>query len=435
MRNRFFGLLIGLFLTCTILGAQVTTIKSGPMLGYLAMREVAVWVQTEKEVSVKMAYWTSGKELQKSFTPTVNTKHDDGFTARLIAGSLAINTSYNYELWIDNKPVKATFPQSFTTRDLFKWRKDAPDFNFAAGSCTYVNEPEFDRPGKGYGSDYKIFESMANDKPNFMIWLGDNIYLRETDWDSRSGIYHRNTHTRTIKDLQRFLTTSHHYAIWDDHDYGPNDSERSYYLKDVTLKAFKDFWANPNYGVGGSQGITGFFDWYDCDFYLMDDRWYRSPQGEDGEMLGKAQMDWLIESLRTSNARFKFISIGSQVLNSVRSSENLTMFPAERKRLLEALDKYNVKGVVFLTGDRHHSEVSKFVTEDGDTFYDFTVSPLTSGTGNNEKEANRNRVPNSFIGVHNYAIFKIVGSGKERKLKVTYKDTEGKVLKEWEIDN
>lgn len=435
MNNKFFGFLVGLLLLNTIIFAQASPIKSGPMMGYLAMREASVWVQTEKEATVKMAYWIAGKELQKFYSPVVNTKLEDGFTAHLIAPNLTLSTVYNYEIIVDNKPIKATYPQTFTTRELFKWRKDAPDFNFAAGSCTYINEPEYDRPGKGYGSNPKIFESMATDKPNFMLWLGDNMYLREPDWDSKSGIYHRNTHTRSTKEMQKFLTTSHHYAIWDDHDYGPNDSERSYYMKDVTLKAFKDFWSNPNYGVGKSEGITGFFDWYDCDFYLMDDRWYRSPQGAEGEMLGKTQMDWLIEAVTSSKSRFKFICIGSQVLNSLTSAENLSQFPAERKRLIDALDENNVKGVIFLTGDRHHSEVSKYVTEDGDTFYDFTVSPLTSGTGNNEKEANRNRVPNSFIGVHNYAIFNVTGTGKERKVKVTYKDVEGKVLKEWEIDN
>ena len=31
-------------------------------------------------------------------------------------------------------------------------------------------------------------------------------------------------------------------ATWDDHDFGPNDSDRGFYNKYATQQAFKDFW-------------------------------------------------------------------------------------------------------------------------------------------------------------------------------------------------
>ena len=49
--------------------------------------------------------------------------------------------------------------------------------SFAIGSCSYVNEPEFDRPGKPYGSNFEIFNSINNKNPDFMLWLGDNMYF------------------------------------------------------------------------------------------------------------------------------------------------------------------------------------------------------------------------------------------------------------------
>ena len=81
-----------------------------------------------------------------------------------------------------------------------------------------------------------------------MIWLGDNVYFREPD-DSRTGVYHRYSHDRSLPELQPLLGSVHHYAIWDDHDYGPNNSDRSFIYKNITLQAFKDFWANPTYGL------------------------------------------------------------------------------------------------------------------------------------------------------------------------------------------
>ena len=48
----------------------------------------------------------------------------------------------------------------------------APEFSFLAGACSYFNEPIYDRPGKPYGSDSSIFETMAKEKAAFMLWLG-----------------------------------------------------------------------------------------------------------------------------------------------------------------------------------------------------------------------------------------------------------------------
>ena len=176
----------------------------------------------------------------------------------------------------------------------------------------------------------------------------------------------RYTHTRSLPEIQPLLASTHHYATWDDHDYGPNDSDRSFSGKELTLKAFKDFWANPNYGVGGTEGVTGTFFWQDCQFFIMDDRWYRAPRHGTGEYFGKAQLTWLIDALRYSKASYKFICAGGQVLNDAAVFENYVQFPEERQALLDSLDRYNIKGVVFLTGDRHHSEISRMQTADGD---------------------------------------------------------------------
>ena len=113
------------------------------------------------------------------------------------------------------------------------------------GSGAYFNEARYDRSGNPYGDGYEIYSNMAKAGADFMIWLGDNIYLREPDWNSWSGIIHRYTHDRAIPELQEFLASTHHYAIWDDHDYGPNNSDRGYWNKNQTMEAFKIFWANP----------------------------------------------------------------------------------------------------------------------------------------------------------------------------------------------
>jgi alkaline phosphatase D len=119
----------------------------------------------------------------------------------------------------------------------------------AVGSCAYIGEAQYDRPGDPYGGDYQIFTNIHQDQPALMLWLGDNTYLREVDWHSRSGIQHRFTHTRSLSEMQPLLASTHHYAIWDDHDYGPNNSDRSFIFKDIVTDIFCDFWGNPTCGI------------------------------------------------------------------------------------------------------------------------------------------------------------------------------------------
>ena len=163
---------------------------------------------------------------------------------------------------------------------LWQYRSDPPEMKIALGSCVFINDEPFDRPGKPYGGDYRIFESIQREKPDLMLWLGDNTYLREADWYSRTGIIHRYTHTRNVEEMQALLASTSNYAIWDDHDYGPNDSDHTFRNKQMTLRAFQLFWGNPTYGLEDNGGITSSFEWGDAEFFLLDNRYFRTPNNK-----------------------------------------------------------------------------------------------------------------------------------------------------------
>ena len=281
-------------------------------------------------------------------------------------------------MFINDEKVELPYKLEFRTQELWQWRQDPPAIRFVIGSCLYINETEYDRPGTPYGDNYEVLNHIYEKSPEFMVWMGDNTYLREADWLARSSILARYTHTRSTPFLQPLLGSTHHYATWDDHDYGPNNSDRSWWNKETTLEAFKLFWANPSYGVMGQEGVTTFFQWGDLDFYMMDDRYYRSPEhrtNTDREILGDKQVEWLIDALTSSWAPFKFVVIGTQFLNPNAGGENHSMYPAERKKILDKIAAENIPGVIFLTGDVHRSEVTK-IERQGDIsivrYNDFT---------------------------------------------------------------
>ncbi len=423
-----------LLLIATISFAQ-DLLQSGPLVGYSTMREVCLWVQTKREAKVKIGYWTINNPAKRNFTKEILTNEAFGFSTKLICSNLEEGQTYNYELFINGKKIVRPYELKFRTQKLWQWRTDAPDFSFVIGSCNYVNEPMFDRPGKPYGASHEIFKSIVEKKPDFMIWLGDNLYYREGDWDSWSGIIHRNTHTRSLPELQPLWGSVHHYAIWDDHDFGPNDSDRGFWNKEKTLEAFKMFWPNPSSGVNGNPGITTYFQWGDVEFFLLDDRYYKTPNDRTDDkkvILGDDQLNWLIDNLSTSRAPFKIVAVGGQFLNPNTGTENFSRAPVEKEKILKALEANKIEGVIFIEGDIHRSEISKLNRENSYPIYDFTVSPFTAGPS--KVYDNSLRIEKTAYADRNFAKFDVIGKTKERILKCTLFDINGKEIWTYSIN-
>jgi len=425
-----------LLLLCPLLLSAQDLIKSGPMKGYTEMREALIWVQMEQACIVELVYWPDTmpereyRSLAKAAAP------ENANVVHLVADSVEPGVTYGYAIYANGKNQTQDRELTFSSQALWQYRTDPPKLKIALGSCAYINEEKYDRPGKSYGSTYQIFETIADQNPDMMLWLGDNIYLREVDWFSRSGIQRRYTHTRSLPEMQRLLATANHYAIWDDHDYGPNDATRTFPFKEETLNAFKLFWANNTYGVNELGGITSAIEYGDVHFFFLDNRWHRSEADMktiDEQMLGEAQVDWLIELLKYSRAPFKFVAVGSQILNTAAVYENYANYEKERENLLRRIAEEGITGVIFLTGDRHHTEMS-MVEIDGIKIYDLTVSPLTSGTHNPGDEANENRIEGSLINEHNFGLLNITGPRKDRQVEIQILDVSGEELWNYKIE-
>lgn len=406
--------------------------KSGPMVGYSTMQEVLLWVQTSENAKVHFEYYEMDNPKIRFKTDQKETVKKSGYVAKLIADEVLPGKKYNYEIFINDLKVERGYKMEFQAQELWKWRTDPPDVNFVIGSCSYVNEPQFDRPGKPYGSNFEIFNSINKKSPDFMLWLGDNTYLRESDWNSRTGFIKRYSHTRALSELQPLLASTHNYATWDDHDYGPNNSDGSFWLKETASEIFKLFWGNPNYDITGKGGITGFFQWSDLDFFLMDNRYHRTSNNNftgDRQILGKDQIDWLINALTFSQATFKFIAIGGQVLSSGAVYENYANYPEERKYLLDKIREAKIEGVIFLDGDRHHTVLSKMQeAKNVYPLYDLTCSSLTAGTNDDDESYNVYSLKETLVSVNNFGVLNVTGPMENRELIIKIFDKDGQEL-------
>ncbi len=435
-------LLIVVLLFSVYVNAQIVV---GPMLAHTEFRTATIWLQVEKNVTkVEIIYTDKNSTIKK--TVKANLTGGEFNIATAVLTGLQPGNSYNYSIVIDAKPTSAK--GTVTTQSLWQWRKEPPTFSFLTGSCAYINQPEFDRPGKPYGNDTSIFETMAKEKADFMLWLGDNWYTREVDYYSEWGLHYRPSFERAKPFYANFLKAMPHYAIWDDHDYGWNDADKSYPLKQTSLEVFKKFWANPSYGEN-NEGIYTKFTWNDVDVFLLDDRWFRSNDdvadsingkpNKNKEMYGKKQMEWLknalLQSNNNNNISFRIIATGSQVLNPMSPFDCFRHFSVEYNEMMNFIKQNKIKGLLFFTGDRHHSEVIKLERENAYPLYDVTSSPLTSGShkfGGTEKD-NPYRVA-GIDNIQNYTRVTITGTKKNRNLKIEFMDGKGNALSNWNVN-
>jgi len=410
--------------------AQTSLLKSGPMVGYGEMTEVMLWVQTTQEANVQFRYWETSRPSARKLSPVVRTSAARAYVAHVLINELPPGKQFGYELLIEGKPVPRPYPLRFQTQALWQWRTDPPDFTVAFGSCLYINETQWDRPGTPYGSDYEILTLLAAKKPDLMLWLGDNTYYREIDWNTETGLRHRWNHTRAVPELQPLLGAAHNYAIWDDHDYGPDDADRSYRLKAEALENHKLFWANQTYGTPDIKGVFGRFEWNDVEFFLLDDRYHRSPSDARDDanktMFGKDQFQWLKDAMVSSRAIFKIVANGNQILNPAVGGETFYNYRHEYSDLMQFIRDQKISGVVFLSGDRHLSELIVLRDSTFYPLYDYTNSSLTAGLSTYKDTDNTAVVPGTLVNdAHNFGILRFSGPRKNRKLVMEcwdYKD-------------
>ena len=406
-------------------------LAAGPMPGHSAMRAVTIWLQGSAAGEVVVDYWPDGQVGPMRSSEPASLSQARQYVAHIDIGGLEPGTTYAYRVRIDGEPVVPAEKLLFQTQPLWQWQSDPPSFRVIAGSCAYVNDAAYDRPGQPYGGRYDIFRRIAAQSPDMMLWLGDNVYLREADYDSRWGMAERYRHTRALPELQPLLRSTHHYAIWDDHDYGPDNANHSFVRKGESLELFKRYWANASYGLPGEPGIFTRMGFMDVDFFLLDDRYYRSsdaaPERPGKTMLGGNQLAWLKDALLNSRAPFKILANGSQMLNEQNRGEAWLHFPQERRAFLEWLKATRIPGVVFLSGDVHHSALFRL---DGEStpypLYELTCSPLTSRPRRDMDEAgNTLLVSGTVVGERNFCQLDFSGPKNARRLTIRVLDADG----------
>lgn len=290
-------------------------------------------------------------------------------------------------------------------------------FRFAVGSCANYAGEEGD----------SIFRSIAADHPSFFFWLGDNVYYNKIDYASPAGMRKALQKRFNHPYVRQFLSDIPQRAIWDDHDYGPNDADSQFVHAQASQKIFAQFWKATPTQVGKYHDIRWVESQEGLVFIGLDDRSHRGPVGS--HMLGVSQLHWLKSELVKAADQGKthvFIAVGSQVLNTAEVFENMSRFN-DRSDFLAILDVFPGR-VILLTGDRHHGEINLLERPHrAFPIVEITSSALTSKLYSpSPKEIDANQTLLKVVGGHQYTLIEVLP--QDGKVQVTFKGRKGEIL-------
>lgn len=278
--------------------------------------------------------------------------------------------------------------------------------------------------------DQSMWKPILLNQPDLWVWLGDNIYADTDNMQEMAKMYHK---VLAEPDYHKLREQSSIMGIWDDHDYGVNDGDKTFHKRRQSKELMLKFLAVPNTNPvwkyeGAYQAYTIGPVGRQVKFILLDGRYFRdelkaNPSGtpryfinETGDMLGEAQWKWLEAELRNSTAQVHIIGCGIQFIHDEHAFEKWANFPLARKRLLELLAQIKPAKTMLISGDRHISEVSKMELPGWNyPLYDFTSSGLTHAYAGNTTEPNRFRV-SPLVNQRSFGILRIDWSAATPKI-------------------
>jgi len=250
--------------------------------------------------------------------------------------------------------------------------------NFVSGQKP-IERIAFGSCGHQIGEQF-IWKTVIAMNPQLWIWLGDNIYADTEDMELLRRKYQQlgdNYNYQLLKEKCPIIAT------WDDHDYGVNDGGKEYPKRAESQKIFLEFFEEPSGSPRWSQeGIYTSYEYGVDDnrvrVILLDQRYHRDKPDTDGDVLGEVQWLWLENEFKNSTAKVVLVGSSFQFVSDKHPFETWGHFSTARERMLKLIKDTGVKGVIFISGDRHYAEISKLKRDDLPyPIHDYMCSGLT----------------------------------------------------------
>lgn len=312
-----------------------------PMVGHTTSTKTKIWANASGpgQLSVRIGSKEDLSDSREIKGPRLEA--DSAFMGQVEIAGLTAQQRYFYCVLLNGRPAMSRPYPSVTTAPP----EGVPGrVRFAFVSCVGYF---------GYDSAAGWADMATRTNFDLLLMLGDNHYANSPEPDKQRPAYFDQRRSGGYRDLS---SRTPMYAIWDDHDFGPDNSNGTMRHKERALKTFREHWANPSYGEAPNPGVYFKFARGAVDFFMLDGRFHRSPNRAtnlaEKTMLGAAQLAWLKRELLASQASVKILAAGGE-WESHGTDDSWTSFQQERDDILKFIEDHAITGVVLISGDRH----------------------------------------------------------------------------------
>lgn len=280
---------------------------------------------------------------------------------------LTPDTRYTYAVEVDARP-ETRLVGGFKT-----FSAGPASFMVAFGSCAET------------GSNHPIFETIRNLNPLFFIHTGDFHYLDIPTNDRER--FRDAFETVLASPSQSALYRSAPLVyIWDDHDYGPNDSTALARSRPAARLTYQEY--VPHYPLVEGSGDVPIYQAFSVGrvrFIVTDLRSERSPKlapdNADKSMLGARQKAWFKQELLQAKADHALIIWVSSVDWLPNLSDGWHLYRTERRELADFIKSNQINNLAMIAGDLHMLGIDDgshagFAPGGGGGFPVFQASPL-----------------------------------------------------------
>lgn len=267
---------------------------------------------------------------------------DDPLVATFALDGLAPGTEVAYAVVVDGTPDQ--------TRGRGRLRTFAPDSSFtvAFGSCARL------------GSSGRVFDAILAAQPDLFVITGDWFYedIAVNDRSAFRSAYDTTLTAPAQAALYRAVPVAY---LWDDHDYGPNDANRTSASRPAAMATYRERVPHYPLGIEGADTpIAQAFTIGRVRFLVTDERSARDPQSEpDGPgktMLGAEQKAWLETELRAASGQYPLIVWVTSVpwiTPEEPGADHWGGYATERRELADFIESEGIAGLVMIAGDAH----------------------------------------------------------------------------------
>jgi len=225
----------------------------------------------------------------------------------------------------------------------------AASFAIALGSCALT------------GSEGPVFATIAAHHPLMFLHTGDLHYenIAVNDAQDFRDAYDKALGSKAQSALFRSTATVY---MWDDHDYGPNNSDGTSPSREASRMAYREIVPHYPLAENGGTSIQQAFTIGRVRFIVTDMRSERDapdvPAGHTRTMLGDAQKAWFKAELLAAHKTHALIVWVNSVpwIGNDTSNENLdrwTGFVEERAKIASFIEEHGITNLCMLSGDAH----------------------------------------------------------------------------------